>query len=43
MYRFPNLIYYLFLLNSFNLIVTVYEKPEKHTSFKEVKRLNHTV
>ena len=30
----------LFLLNSFNLIVTVYEKQEKHTSLKGVKPLN---
>ena len=30
----------LFFLNSFNLIVTVYEKQEKHTSLKEAKPLN---
>ena len=30
----------LFLLNSFNLTVTVYEKQEKHTSLKGVKPLN---
>ena len=33
----------LFRLNSFNLIVTVYEKQEKHTSLKEVKPLNFVV
>ena len=32
-----------FLLDSLNLIVTVYVKQEKHISLKEIKPLNHMV